>query len=48
MLNPDLWQALWELLQIHQVEFQWIKGHAGHPENERCDAVAVGEYQKYL
>ena len=48
VLNPDLWQALWELLQIHQVEFQWIKGHAGHPENERCDAVAVGEYQKYL
>lgn len=48
VLNPELWQALDALLQIHQVHFQWIKGHAGYPENERCDAVAVSEYQKYL
>ena len=48
VLNPDLWQALNGLMQVHKTEFIWIKGHAGHPENERCDAVAVSEYQKYL
>lgn len=42
-LNPDLWGRLLELLEIHQVEFCWIKGHAGHPENERCDTLAVAE-----
>lgn len=46
-LNPDLWQQLLQLLEIHQVEFHWIKGHAGHPENERCDRMAVVESQKY-
>lgn len=40
-LNPDLWQRLLELLEIHDVEFCWIKGHAGHEENERCDRLAV-------
>lgn len=39
-LNPDLWARLWELCQKHTVEFNWIKGHAGHPENERCDFLA--------
>ncbi|MDC0834747.1 ribonuclease HI [Leptolyngbya valderiana BDU 20041] len=39
--NPDLWQQLLELCDRHQVEFFWVKGHAGHPENERCDALAV-------
>ena len=48
VLNQDLWQALSDLLSQHDVSFTWIKGHAGHPENERCDAVAVQEYQKYL
>ncbi len=48
LLNPDLWLELDALLQIHNVSFQWIKGHAGHPENEKCDALAVREYQKYL
>ena len=48
VLNPDLWETLAQLLHIHTAEFQWIKGHAGHPENERCDAIAVSEYQKYL
>jgi ribonuclease HI len=48
VLNRDLWQSLAELLSQHEVRFTWIKGHAGHPENERCDAVAVQEYQKYL
>ncbi|MBC5788522.1 MULTISPECIES: ribonuclease HI [Clostridiaceae] len=46
-LNPDLWQQLLQLLEIHQVEFHWIKGHAGHPENERCDRMAVAESQRY-
>ena len=39
--NPDLWMRLDPLLQRHRVSFHWIKGHAGHPENERCDALAV-------
>ncbi|MBR3935474.1 MAG: ribonuclease HI, partial [Oscillospiraceae bacterium] len=45
-LNPDLWEKLLDLLEIHDVKFQWIKGHAGHPKNERCDAMAVSEWQK--
>ena len=48
VLNRELWEALAELLSQHDVRFTWIKGHAGHPENERCDAVAVEEYRKYL
>ena len=47
-LNPDLWGALLCLLDIHEVTFSWIKGHAGHPENERCDVLAVKESDKYL
>ena len=39
--NVDLWRKLDEQLQIHDVTFVWVKGHAGHPENERCDALAV-------
>ena len=39
--NPDLWQELLELCDQHQVEFRWVKGHAGHAENERCDQLAV-------
>lgn len=39
--NPDLWTRLVPLLGKHRVAFHWIKGHAGHPENERCDALAV-------
>jgi ribonuclease HI len=38
--NQDLWKALDAELQKHDVRFHWIKGHAGHPENERCDALA--------
>ncbi len=45
-LNPDLWGRLLDLLEIHQVTFVWIKGHDGHPYNERCDRLAVAEYQK--
>ena len=44
-LNVDLWERLLPLLQKHEVEFNWVKGHAGHPENERCDKLAVGQYQ---
>ena len=39
--NPDLWQQLLDLCSQHQVDFVWVKGHAGIPENERCDALAV-------
>ncbi len=46
-LNPDLWQRLLEQLERHQVNFVWVKGHAGHPENERCDALAVAAAAKY-
>ncbi|OAG28684.1 ribonuclease HI [Thermodesulfatator autotrophicus] len=45
--NQDLWQKLAELTRKHQVEWQWIKAHAGHPENERCDKLARAEAQKY-
>ncbi len=45
-LNVDLWEALLPLLEHHKVEFLWIKGHAGHPENERCDQMAVEEWKK--
>lgn len=40
-LNVDLWEQLLPLLEIHDVTFNWVKGHAGHPENERCDRLAV-------
>ena len=40
VLNSDLWKQLDELDSMHQVEWYWIKGHSGHPENERADALA--------
>ncbi|WP_350342454.1 ribonuclease HI [Proteinivorax tanatarense] len=40
-LNSDLWKRLLELVEKHNVEFNWVKGHAGHPENERCDQLAT-------
>ena len=46
-LNTDLWERLLRLLDIHQVKVVWVKGHAGHPENERCDRLAVAETQKH-
>lgn len=39
--NVDLWQRFMQVYGRHRVSFHWIKGHAGHPENERCDALAV-------
>ena len=46
-LNSDLWAVLLELCERHTVHCQWIMGHAGHPENERCDAMAVAEAAKF-
>lgn len=46
-LNPDLWEQLLALLDKHQVTFNWVKGHAGHPENERCDRLAVQQRDMY-
>ena len=43
-LNVDLWEQLLPLLERHQVEYVWVKGHQGHPENERCDKMAVAYY----
>jgi ribonuclease HI len=43
--NVDLWQKLDRVRQIHDVTFEHVKGHSGHPENERCDTLAVGAYQ---
>ena len=39
--NPDLWERLYALTEIHQVEFVWVKGHNGHDYNERCDVLAT-------
>jgi ribonuclease HI len=41
VLNIDLWERLLVLLANHKVTFQWIRGHTGHAENERCDALAA-------
>jgi ribonuclease HI len=38
--NADLWQALDEAIKPHEVNWHWVKGHSGHPENERCDDLA--------
>ena len=46
-LNPDLWARLLDLAKPHTFTYQWIKGHAGHPENERCDRMAVAAAAKY-
>lgn len=40
-LNADLWGRLLDLIEGREVTFQWVRGHAGHPENERCDELAV-------
>ncbi len=39
--NPDLWQRFLQIYRKHQVKFVWVRGHAGHAENERCDELAV-------
>ena len=45
-LNPDLWQRLLELCQIHQVRCHWVKGHAENPKNNRCDELAVAQWKR--
>ncbi|MBN1575563.1 MAG: ribonuclease HI [Chitinispirillaceae bacterium] len=40
-INPDLWDRLLAAIDRHAVRFTWVQGHAGHPENERCDELAV-------
>lgn len=44
--NQDLWMELDELKSRHYLTFQYVRGHAGHPENERCDQMAVDAYRK--
>ncbi|UUC46116.1 ribonuclease HI [Flavobacterium cerinum] len=39
--NPDLWMRFLKIYRKHQVDFKWIKGHSNHPQNERCDQLAV-------
>lgn len=46
-LNADLWEKCLDLLEIHDVTVKWVKGHAGHPENERCDELAVIQRDKF-
>lgn len=45
-LNVDLWEEMLLLLDTHRVTFHWLKGHNGHPENERCDELAVMQSRK--
>jgi ribonuclease HI len=40
--NVDLWQRLEQAAAPHEIEWHWVRGHAGHPENERADALARG------
>ena len=40
VLNRDLWERVYHLCQVHDVQWVWVRGHAGHPENERCDQLA--------
>ncbi|WP_442484093.1 ribonuclease HI [Aeoliella sp. SH292] len=46
--NVDLWQELDALLAEHTLKYTRVAGHSGHPENDRCDVLAVAAYQKYL
>ncbi len=45
--NEQLWRRLDELAQHHRIIFTWVAGHSGHPENERCDELAVNACQKF-
>jgi ribonuclease HI len=44
--NADLWRGLDDACKPHRIDWKWLKGHAGHPENERCDALAGAEIEK--
>lgn len=45
-LNPDLWERLLELTEVHTVRCHWVKGHAENPRNNRCDELAVSEWKR--
>ncbi|HEX2767755.1 MAG TPA: ribonuclease HI [Geobacteraceae bacterium] len=47
VLNRDLWERLLALSNIHRIEWNWVRGHAGHPENERCDELARKALEEY-
>lgn len=47
-LNSDLWERLLELLDKHEVTFEWVKGHNGHKYNERCDALATAYADSFI
>jgi len=44
-LNPDLWERLLQVCESHQIDFRWLRGHAGSAENERCDELAKAAAQ---
>jgi ribonuclease HI len=44
--NKDLWLRYLEVAKLHNIKFNWIRGHNGHPENERCDELAVSAYKQ--
>ena len=44
--NPDLWKRFLTIYRKHKIKFEWVKGHNNHPENERCDALAVNASKK--
>ena len=46
-LNPDLWEILLNEVSKHNITYNWVKGHAGHPYNERCDQMAQNEADKH-
>ena len=45
-LNPDLWERLLDLCRVHKVNLHWVKGHASNPYNNRCDELAVAQWQR--
>lgn len=44
--NKDLWLRYLEVSKLHNIKFNWVRGHNGHPENERCDELAVNAYKQ--
>ena len=48
VLNRDLWERLYALSRTHRIEWNWVRGHSGHPENERCDELAREAIKKII
>jgi ribonuclease HI len=48
VLNRDLWERLYTLSKTHRIEWRWVRGHSGHPENERCDDLARSAIREML